>query len=266
MTLWTVLSGHAGDSQRHARSAVLALAAAASLAGCASPSDGDGGQRASLAGSSTETTPGTTPGTTPEPTDAPQIDPAPSGRETPVGGQPWNDQVTDACADTVDAGLEQVAQTASDSSGTSFWVDGKRWAVCDVVLDPQTSDALALTAHTSRRGGPAGFDERRLSLSATVIGDQADPQAVRFSAGGLLPWPVEEITYTFPDGHTEKAGFVASADASGDTWWSVGYTATDGPLVDPGTTSEDLRPVTISIVGAAAEAFRLPWEDVQRTE
>ena len=68
------------------------------------------------------------------------------------------------------------------------------------------------------------------------------------------------------NGHTEKAGFVASADASGDTWWSVGYTATDGPLVDPGTTSEDLRPVTISIVGAAAEAFRLPWEDVQRTE
>ena len=259
MTLWTVLSGRAGSGHRHARpAAALALGAALLLAGCASPSDGDSGARASLTGATTETSP--------EPTDGTQIAPDPSGKETPVGGQPWNDQVSAACTDAVDVGLEQVAQTTDDSSGTSFWVGGKRWAVCDVLLDAESNDALALTVHTARRGGTLGFDEERLSLGTTVVGDQADPEAVRFSAGGLLPWPVDEISYTFPDGHAEKAGFVASADGSGDTWWSVSYTATDGPLVDPDTSSADLDPVTISIVGAAAEAFRLPWEDVQRTE
>jgi hypothetical protein len=46
----------------------------------------------------------------------------------------------------------------------------------------------------------------------------------------------------------------------------VAYTPTKGVLVDPETEPAALEPVTISIVGAAAEAFRLPWEDLQRSE
>jgi hypothetical protein len=115
------------------------------------------------------------------------------------------------------------------------------------------------------RAGRAGFDEQSLALTSAVVSDGDDP-AVRFVAAGLLPWPVDEVGYTFPDGHTETARFVSSQDASEQTWWAVTYTATDGPLVDPETDAADLDPATISIVGAAAEAFRLPWEDLQRSE
>jgi hypothetical protein len=46
----------------------------------------------------------------------------------------------------------------------------------------------------------------------------------------------------------------------------VTHTPTEGVLADPATDPADLEPVTISIVGAAAEAFRLPWAELQRTE
>ena len=60
--------------------------------------------------------------------------------------------------------------------------------------------------------------------------------------------------------------FVESADGSGAVWWSVGYTATEGPLADPETDPADVEPLTVSVVGAAAEAFSLPWEVAQRSE
>lgn len=242
------------DVRRGGSLAVVATLAALVLGACGTTTgtdtaDDDGPAAATLSGSETAPT------SSPEPT-APEIAPAPSGDETPVGGQPWDEAATAACAAEVADGFTQVAQTGDDDGVTTFWTSGRRWVTCDVAGD----DPVLIT---SARGRP-GFDERSLGLSTALVGAADDP-AVRFVAGGLLPWPVDEISYTFPDGHVEQARFVTSEDAE-HTWWAVTYTATDGPLADPATDAADLPPATISIVGAAAEAFRLPWEDLQRSE
>lgn len=253
MTLWDVLRRADGMHGRARGLLAVALAGTLLLGACAPGTEP--GQRASLAGAPTRDS---------EEPPADSVDPMPTDGSTPVGGGPWSHDVTTACASVVPDGLAEVAQTSDPSGGTSFWAGGARWAACDVLLDDEDG---ARTLVTSRRAAPAGFDEKSLALGTTVVpSDGGDPRRVRFAAAGLLPWPVGQISYTFPDGHTEQARFVQSEDGSGDTWWSVTYTATDGPLVDPTSSAADLDPVTISIVGAAAEAFRLPWEDAQRTE
>ena len=266
MTLWTALRRHAGDGGPPARARLLAgtgaaLAGLVLLGACGTSTGAN--DRASLAASEPTADSG-------EVTTDPQIAPEPGGTPTPVGGRPWDDGVSRECARSVPGGaaggMTEVAQTADGAGVTSFWSGAAEVAVCDVLQDPDSDEVLSLTMNTARRDAPRGFDEDRLSLSTLVVGPETDPSAVRFVAGGLLPWPVEQISYTFPDGHTAEAQFVSSVDGSDETWWVVAYTATDGPLVDPTTTTAELEPVTISIVGAAAEAFRLPWEDLQRNE
>lgn len=227
--------------------ASFAMLGALALGACASPADEPA--RATLAGSeTTETTAGP----------APEIAPVPAEGETPVGGEPWDGAVTEACAAAVDRSFTEVAQSSDAVGVTSFWTRGRKWAACDVVGG---SDPVVIVSAPGR----PGFDERSLSLTTTVVAAGEEP-AVRFVAAGLLPWPVDEISYTFPDGSTEAARYVTSQDDADDTFWAVTYTATEGPLVDPGTEAAELDPVTISIVGAAAEAFRLPWEELQRSE
>lgn len=245
MTRWNVLSGGA--------CAVVAAFSVLALGACAAPADGPaaGPDRAVLAGSETSSA---TPSAEPS---EPQIDPMPTGGETPSGGQPWDAAATEACKAVVDTSFTQVAQSADEAGVTTFWTSGKRWVACDVAgeADPAVIE--------SKQGRP-GFDEESLALSTTML--PGDNPSVRFVAGGRLPWPVQEISYSFPDGHTAKARFVTSQDDPEVTWWVVGYTATEGPLVDPETKADELDPATISIIGAAAEAFRLPWEDLQRSE
>jgi hypothetical protein len=230
----------------------IALAAAALvLTGCGASSP-DGPARAVLAGSESDRTASTT---------DPQIDPMPTDGETPSGGEPWDANATERCGAAVAAGLTQVAQSADDSGVTTFWSDGARWAVCDLVAG--TEPTVLAGVNKAR----AGFDEQTLSVATTaLLASGGAGEAVRVVAGGRLPWPVQEISYTFPDGHTEEARFVTGVDDAGEGWWTVTYTATDGVLVDPDADAAGLDPVTISVVGAAAEAFRLPWEDLQRSE
>ncbi len=225
----------------------MASLAALVLGACGSTAD-DGPATATLSSAETGTS---TPGSAP-----PEIAPAPSPGETPVGGRPWDEAVSATCAEAVGSGFTQVAQTTDAVGVTTFWTSAERWVACDVA-----GDAPVLL--TPAPGRP-GFDERSLGVRTTPVGE-GDDAAVRFVAGGLLPWPVDEISYTFPDGHVERARFVAGEDGE-QTWWSVTYTATDGPLADSGTDPADLPRATISVVGAAAEAFRLPWEDLQRSE
>lgn len=256
MTMRHPPSGGAGDSLVLAPTRLLwpgvaVVAAALVLTGCGASSS-DGPARAVLAGSTTDEV-GSTPNA--------EIDPMPTDGETPTGGEPWDAPATERCGVAVGAGLTQVAQSPDETGVTTFWVKGPRWAVCDVVegADPTVIDG------TSK--GPGGFDEQALSVvTAAVPATGGVGEALRVVAGGRLPWPVEEIGYTFPDGHTEEARFVTGLAPAGDGWWTVTHTATDGVLVDPDTAAGDLDPVTISVVGAAAEAFRVPWEDLQRTE
>jgi hypothetical protein len=222
---------------------VVTLLAAVALGGCGSPS-GSGPPTAVLAGSETRRS-------TP-----PEIAPAPVASETSSGETAWDATVSAVCGAELGPAFTEVAQTRDVAGGTSFWVAGKRWVVCDVADAGETPPVLIEST-----GRPAGFDEPSLGVRTAVPGDGT----VRFVAGGLLPWPVDEITYTFPDGHGESARFVTSEEAADRTWWVVAYTPSDGPLVDPVADAADLEPATISIVGAAAEAFRVPWDELRRT-
>jgi hypothetical protein len=271
---------------RDVRTSVAALAVLGVLAasGCAAPAGQDDPDRAVL---TSETTDSPSPADAPdtgaadtEPDLEPDIDPDPapggSPAATPVGGQPWDVEVGTACADALTArgvaGLQQVAQIADQGGVTSFWAGDRISAVCDqpADLDDAATDDTAPTLRVSGADARDGFGARQLRLSSTALSADA-VAAVRFVAGGKLPWPVQQIAYTFPDGHTQQAAFVRSDDGSGDTWWAVAYTAEDGVLVDPDTDPADLEPLVVSVTGAAAEAFRLPWDRAaatpgQRTE
>ena len=261
MTQWWNARAGASDGGRAParmpgrRRAVLGLALAAVLTtgACASPAQ-DASQRASLTGAATverQTEP---------PTPESQINPDPTGGPTPVAGKPWDADAAAACeaglAEEQPGPLQQVAQLSDEHGVTSFWAHGRRWALCDVAPDA----APAIVSGV----GAAGFDTSALTFTSVPIEVDGE-QAVRYVAGGLLPWPVDEIAYTFPDGHTEQARFVRS-EGSADLWWVVSYTATEGVLADPAADPETLGPVTISVVGGAAEAFRLPWKALQRNE
>ncbi|HEX6246476.1 MAG TPA: hypothetical protein VFZ64_01280 [Nocardioidaceae bacterium] len=215
----------------------VAVAGVLVLGACAAPADEPA--RASLARAETSAQP--------SPGGGAQIDPDPSGRETPSGGEPWDASVSEACADAVDPGLAEIAQSPHESGATSFWGSRGRWVVCDVVA----GEAVLVEG---ARDGEEHFDEQSLGFQ-TVLASE-DGGAARFVAGGPLPWPVDSIGYTFPDGHVEEARFV---DADGTVWWAMSYTATADPLADPEVDPATMEPVTVSVVGGAAEAFRLPW-------
>jgi hypothetical protein len=268
MTHRNVLSSDAGGRLPRTRTSLprrslagLAVASAVTvvLGACAGP--GSGPSQGTLAGSATDEESTTSDGSAGEL----QIDPGPTDGKTPSGGPPWDRQATEACEAVVGGGgLAQVAQSPDDAGTITFWTKGRQWAACDVAAGAEGVEPAVL--ESTRRGRP-GFDERSLAVTTTVLpGPDGSPAAVRLVAGGRLPWRVDEISYTFPDGHTEQARFVTSEDDPGEVWWSVTYTPTAGVLVDPDTEAADLGPVTVSIVGAAAEAFRLPWEDAQRSE
>ena len=209
--------------------ACLSMAAAGVLllGACASPSTDDAlpstdePARASLAGAETTT-------------DA-QIDPEPTG-EGPVPADAVDRTVSDACQAVVPASLTEVAQSADQGGTASFWASGRRWAVCDAASD---GDASLLAEGRGR----SAFGERTLALTAAP----ADG-GMRYAAGGRVPWPVDRITYAFPDGQAAEARFV---EADGATWWAASYTAD--------TDLSSLDPVVVEVVGGAAEAFRLPW-------
>lgn len=236
----------------------LGLVGMLAMGACADPGAGQGGPRAALAGAPSES-----PEASPTSDLSVQIDPGPGpdAAPTPVGGQPWDADVTDACQEELAAqsmaDFQEVAQTANDGGVTSFWVAGRKWVVCDSLVGP---DAPTPALLESIAGPTTTLDGKEVGLSTTVVTDpDGEVTAVRFAAGGKLRWPVYEMTYTFPDGHTEKAKFVRSDDDPNGFWWSVSYTAADGVLVDPETDPADLKPLEVTVVAGAAWAARLPW-------
>jgi hypothetical protein len=233
-------------------------------AGCGQPASepGSGPERAALAGASTEEDPvGNGPGGGPGGDADAQIDPGPSGAQTPVGGRPWDRDASDVCVSRLGAAWTQVAQSVDEAGTTTFWTaEGgaeapEEWALCDVV------DGSALVLRPSPGAGP-GFDERSLGVATAPL--EADGGALRgrrVVAGGPLPWRVDELTYRFPDGQESSARFVASADAPDQVWWVVTHTPTSGVLVEH---ADAEGAVLVSVVGAAAEAFRFRWSELQR--
>ena len=249
----------------------LGLLVLLAMGACADPAAVDDGPgSATLAGATSESPASPTSDPEPDPP-GPMIDPGPGpdAEPTPIGGQPWDVDVTDACqkelarqelAQVGTAGFQEVAQNANDGGVTSFWAAGKNWVVCDSL---EGADAPTPALLESIAGPTPTLDVKEVGLSRTVVTDSdGEVTAVRFAAGGKLRSPVYEMTYEFPDGHTEKAGFVGSDDGSDDFWWSVSYTATKGVLLDPDTDPADLKPLSISVISGPAWAARLPWDDV----
>lgn len=235
---------------------VAALGLGLALGGCGAAPVREPGDRAVLAGAGTREPAGAAPAVGVE------IDPGPpTAVRTPVGGQPWDAAVSSTCAEALAggryAGLAEVAQSADGRGVTSFWARGATRVACDVLLDPAAVEPVLVAV----AGGTPSLDGDALTVTSTTVPATGPPEVVRFVAAGSLPARVDELVYTFPDGHEARARFVESADGSGATWWSVTYTATEGVLVDPQTDPGTLGPATVSVVGAAAEAFRLPWED-----
>jgi hypothetical protein len=77
MTVWKTRYGGAG----------AALAGLVLLGACAAPASEGSGEQAALAGSPTDSG---------QPSSEPQIDPMPSDGSTPVGGRPWDEDLTAA--------------------------------------------------------------------------------------------------------------------------------------------------------------------------
>ena len=181
--------------------------------------------------------------------------PAGSSVGDEAGDEAGDAAVTEACEAVVPRGFSEIGQSADPTGVTSIWGKGARSVACDVVGE----DAPVVV--DTARPGRGGFDARTLSVLTRTLSGHDSP-AVRLLAAGRLPWPVDELAYSLPDGHTEQARFVTDA-RTGETWWVMAYTVEDGPLVHPGDVDD---PVTVAVTGAAAEAFRFPWRDLQRSE
>lgn len=243
----------------------LGLLMLLALGACADKAAVDDGRGSATLSGATSESPASPTSDAESDSPGPMIDPGPGpdAEPTPIGGRPWNADVTDACQQELAAqgiaGLEEVAQTANDGGMTSFWAAGKNWVVCDSL---EGKDAPTPALLEPIQGPPPSLDGKDLALATTVVKNAAgEVTAVRFAAGGKLRWPVYEMTYEFPDGHSEKAAFVRSDDGSDDFWWSVSYTATDGVLLDQDTDPADLKPLYVSVISGPAWATGLPWQE-----
>lgn len=217
----------------------LALAAGLTLAACAAPAgSGEQSERAVLADAPATAAPDAHDGGP----DA-EIAPEPAGQPTPVGGRPWDDAVSRACAVVLaDAALAEVAQVADGDGTTSVWSAGRRWAACDVA-EPTAGEPLVVRGRARDR-----FEPDDLALATARHGART-----RVLAAGRLPWPVDSVSYRFPGGHDLRARFVTSDVDPAETWWVL---AESVDRLDGTTTGE----VTVEVVGATAEAYRIPWQ------
>jgi hypothetical protein len=225
---------------------VLALG----LAACAGCGTAQPPQRATLTGAETVTS------GSGQSSQEPQITPEPTGGPTPVAGRPWDAALSRTCQDAVGAGFAQQAQSADGGGTTTFWSRGRDWRVCDVAAAARAEPTVF--GPDDHRGRGLGVRDLAISTSRTTA--DGAPGTTRLVAGGLLPWSVDEIRFELPEGESASARFVIGADDPGRTWWVMTHTAPRAALAD------DDAPVTVSVVGGAAEAFRVPWRRIQRSE
>ncbi len=135
---------------------------------------------------------------------------------------------------------------------TTFYVAGNRYVLCDdsggnpTVHAPHTIDPAPPVAVAS------------LKVSTGIIDTVHRHYVTAFVAGGLLPAGVATISYSFPDGHVQKAE--VQDDDQGRTWWRMVYIARDGIITEPGTNQLDLDPITVHVTGSGGtHDFTLRW-------
>lgn len=133
------------------------------------------------------------------------------------------------CADPVGRvlpGAQQAVSFPADDGGgeTTIWVAEGTFALCDVRAGVTiVHKPISMTA--SR--GVAPFQV------STVYPRTRDGFRTVQVAGGLVPDGALafDVSYTFPDGHTELA--TTTTDDQGRTWWRMVYSYDDGGDPDP---------------------------------
>jgi hypothetical protein len=207
----------------------------------------------SLGGSETDGLPITGDGTssvpaTPTPSASPNegtATPTPAGSSVPATPEgPGTVQVgTGSCQDEMENLLAGATLAIQVDDTSSFWVKGERFVVCDE-LDDRT------TVHQALPLAP------RDEVSTYAVSTDFLKGQITRSAGGIVPQGAEEVfdvTYTFPDGHTEHA--TKSTDDQGRTWWRMIYTYDDGGGSD--LAKPEIQ-VTMSLSGVQRH-YTLAW-------
>ena len=143
-------------------------------------------------------------------------------------------------------GATEAVRMPDAEGTTSFWVAGGSFALCDVRAGVTTVD------HPLPLGGASGVAPYR--VSSLFVPGNGGMRAVRV-AGGLVPEGVRgfQVSYTFPDGHTETS--TTTADGTGRTWWRMVYEYADG-----GGNEFRQPPIEARVSSSAGrERYRLAW-------
>ena len=134
-------------------------------------------------------------------------------------------------------GAAEIASIPIGDTTVRLYGNADKWIVCDewAALD----GGVATLLHPHANGAP--IDQAQLGISQNFSMD--DPDIGEYVAGGALPDGVESITYTFSDGHVEKAMI------NGDMW-AMAYFANGDSMAIDGATVE-------VVTDGASEQFTL---------
>ena len=148
-----------------------------------------------------------------------------------------------------DAG--QLASIELGETTVRLYGDDTQWYVCDEWASLDGGDATLFAAH--RFTDDFTVDQLGLSMNFSMDQDGVG----EYVAGGALPEGVESITYTFPDGHVEKATLR-------DGMWAVAYFATEPPMdgsqrVRGSATVEVVRSDASVSGGSSGQGYNLPY-------
>jgi len=149
------------------------------------------------------------------------------------------------CPQEMENVLPGADRVADFGDGTSFWVEGDRFVLCDVrgtttvhhplSMDPVPAVETYRVSSVYTPAGKGGFEVTRV-------------------AGGVVPdgAPAYDVAYTFPDGETVPAETAVGED--GRTWWRVvhSYPSTGNEMKDP--------PITVQVsYSGVQKTYRLAW-------
>ncbi|GAW51484.1 MULTISPECIES: hypothetical protein [unclassified Nocardioides] len=175
---------------------------------------------------------------------------APSAKTT--GNQDGGDEAgtnpcVDELADVLPGADPEAAFPEADGGTTTFWVKGDRFVLCDV-------RAGTTTVHKPLPMTPVEQVETYRVSSIFAPANGGGFRAIRV-AGGLVPegFMAYDVSYTFPDGHTEQA--TTTMDPHGRTWWRMVYA-----YVDDGGNEMEQTPIHVVVrYSGVQRSYDLQW-------
>lgn len=174
----------------------------------------------------------------PTPTQTPHGLPAP----TDVGRQVGRGD----CAHELENVLPGAQRAATFGDGTSFWVSGDRFVLCD-------ARAGITTVHHPLPLDPV--EQASTYDVSSVYPDWPDAHPVIRVAGGIVPAGATafDVSYTFPNGGTERDETVT--DDQGRTWWRMLYA-----YEDPGGNEMKQSPIEVTVSYSGVQMhYALRW-------